>query len=222
VATVVRTFGPLTLRGVTYDEYVRIRDHPGNGRTRLVYHNGVLEIMSPEFRHEVGAERLGMIVRAVASAFQIRCVGARSTTFRRGQPGLPRGFGKEPDCSFYFAHAATVWGKETIDLEIDPPPDLWIEVDNRASSRGRLPLYAALGVPEVWRYRARCGTLWFGRLEGGAYVPIDRSLSLPMLTPAIVLDLLGRVAAAGDEATWDTQMRDWLGNVLRPQYENQR
>jgi Uma2 family endonuclease len=219
VATVSKAAGPLALRGVTYDEYVRIRDHPGNGHTRLVYHNGVLEIMSPEFRHEVGSQRLGALVRAVAAVFAIPYIAAGTTTFRRGGAGVRRGHGKEPDQSFYFAHAAAVWGKETIDLEMIPPPDLWIEVDNRASSRGRLPLYAALGVPEVWCYRARRGTLWFGRLEGGAYVPIDRSLSLPMLTPAIVLDLLGRVAAAGDEAAWDNQMRAWLANVLRPQYE---
>jgi hypothetical protein len=63
-------------------------------------------------------------------------------------------------------------------------------VDNRGSSRGRLPVYAALGVPEVWRYRVRRGELRFVRLVDGAYEPLDRSLALPMLTPALVLEAL--------------------------------
>ena len=89
-----------------------------------------------------------------------------------------RGNGKEPDQSFYFANGPAIRGKATIDLEVDPPPDLWIEVDNRSSSKGRLPLYAALGVPEVWQYRVRRRTLRFFRLNeaGDGYVPIDRSL----------------------------------------------
>jgi Uma2 family endonuclease len=68
---------------------------------------------------------------------------------------MSRGRGKEPDKAFYFANAAAIRGKETIDLRVDPPPDLWIEVDNRGSSKGKLQLYAALGVPELWRYQAR-------------------------------------------------------------------
>lgn len=219
MATASRVAVPATLRGVSYDEYVRYRDHPGNGRVRMAYHNGVLEITSPEFRHEVGSLRLGMLIRAVAAVFDLDCQGAGATTFRRGEPGRLRGVGKEPDCSFYIAHAAVIADKHTIDLDVDPPPDLWIEVDNRARSRGRLPLYAALGVPEVWRYRPRRGTLWFGQLMNDHYEELGRSLSLPMLTPTIVLDLLGRYEASGRETAWGVQVRDWLANVLKPDYE---
>jgi Uma2 family endonuclease len=198
---------------------VRLRDEPGNRHLRLTYDDGVLEIMSPEFRHEKNAERVGMIVRAVASVFGLGCIGARCTTIRRGQAGTHRGKGREPDNSFYFAHAPAVRGKETIDLAVDPPPDVWVEVDNRGSSRGRLPLYAALGVPEVWRLRARRGTLWFGRLDAGAYVPIRQSLSLPMVTPELVLVLLDRADQSPDETAWDDWMRDWLEQTCRPAYD---
>ncbi len=219
MATVFKGDGPSVLRGVPYDWYARLRDETGNRHLRMTYTDGVLEIMSPEFRHEKNAEQIGMIVRAVASAFAIGCIGARCTTIRRGARGTRRGQGKEPDASFYFAHAAAVRGKETIDPDTDPPPDLWVEVDNRGSSRGRLPLYAALGVPEVWRLRARRGTLWFGRLEGNAYVEIGQSLSLPMVTPGLILALLDRASESPDETAWDDWMRDWLRHTFKPACE---
>lgn len=219
MATVSKGNAPTTLRGVPYDWYERLRAEPGNRHLRMTYDDGVLEVMSPEFRHEKNADRIGMIVRAVASAFAIGCLGARCTTIRRGAGGTRRGQGKEPDASFYFANAAAVRGKETIDPETDPPPDLWVEVDNRGSSRGSLPLYAALGVPEVWRLRARRGVLWFGRRDGASYVEIGQSLSLPMVTPGLVLALLDRARTAPDETTWDDWTRDWLKNTFKPAYD---
>jgi Uma2 family endonuclease len=105
-----------------------------------------------------------------------------------------------------------------IDLDVDPPPDLWIEVDNRVSSAGRLPVYAALGVPEVWTFRARKGTLRFAALDGDAYRPIDRSLSLNGLTPAIVLELLAEADRLG-ETRWDIWMRDWMRTNLTHTHE---
>jgi Uma2 family endonuclease len=184
----------------------------------MIFHDGVLEIMSPEYPHEVGAERLGLLIRAVALVFDIDCQGSGSTTFRRGQRGLPRGFGREPDRSYYFARAAAIRRNKVIDLDVDPPPDLWIEVDHRGSSKGRLPLYAALGVPEVWRYRPRRASLWFGQLQGGRYEEITRSVSLPMLTPPIVLELLARAERDASETAWDREVRDWLEHSLKPRF----
>src|SRR5205085_2092034 len=92
-------------------------------------------------------------------------------------------------------------------------------VDNRGSSRGRLPLYAALGVPEVWRLRARRGTLWFGRLEEDRYVEVRRSVGLPMIRPELVLALLERADQWPDETAWDDWMRGWLRDVFRPAYD---
>src|SRR4051794_31662694 len=105
--------------------------------------------------------------------------------------------------------------KDEIDLVIDPPPDLWIEVDNRGSSRGRLPLYAALGVPEVWRYRVKQGRLWFGRLRDDHYVPIEQSLALPMLTPQLILEAL-KLGESLSESEWDPILRDRVrANLVR-------
>ncbi len=206
---------PTTLRGVPYDWYVRLRDDPANGGLRLTYYDGTLEIMSPEFRHEKGARRLGMLVNAVTSELRIPCTGAGSTTFRKGRPGTLKGLGKEPDECFYIQHEAEVRDRETLDLSTDPPPDLWIEVDNRGSSRGRLPLYAALGVPEVWRYRPKNQRLWFGQLVEGRYQPIERSVALPMLTPALVLEALN-MSQGISESEWDRRVREWVRQRFAP------
>jgi Uma2 family endonuclease len=223
--TTGRATSTVVLYDVTYREYVRLRNSPRNDHLRMTYHNGVLELMSPEYRHERGGHKLLLLIHAVTTEFEIPYPASGSTTFRKGELKIRRGKesrrgqGKEPDESYYFAHLASIRGKDNIDLEVDPPPDLWIEVDNRASSEGRLPLYAALRVPEVWQYRVRRGTLRLWRLVGDHYEPIDQSLSLPMLTPAIVFDLLSKSAAAPDDGTWVREMREWLHLVLEPSFE---
>ncbi len=193
MATIPKRDALSTLRGVPYDWYARLRDEPANRHPRMTYVDGTLEILSPEFRHESNAERVSMIVRAVASTFGLACLGARRTMIRRG--------------------------KDTIHGDVDPPPDLWIEIDNRGSSRGRLPLYASLGVPEVWRLHARRGTAWFARLDQGSYIEILASLSLPMVTPRLLLTLLDRAHDAPEETSWDDWMRDWLRQTFRPAYD---
>lgn len=203
----------VALRRVPFEVYAQLRRARENGSLRMTYHNGVLEIMSPQFRHEKDSRRLGMLVLAVTGVLGIPCEGAGSTTFsRRGQRPL-EGWGKEPDESFYLANEPRIRGKEEIDLEIDPPPDLWIEVDHRGSSRGRLPLYASLGVPEVWQFRTRSRRLWFGALDGGTYRPIDRSLALPMLTPALVIEAL-TLGDALSASEWDAALRVWVRDRL--------
>jgi Uma2 family endonuclease len=199
---------PTVLHGVPYGMYVRLWKDPRNYHYRMTYYDGTLEIMSPAYLHERPSQKLGLFVRSVAMALNIPCLGTGSTTFCRGQRGLTKGKGKEPDQSFYFTHLEEIGGKGTIDLEVDPPPDLWIEFDNRGSSKGRLPVYAALGIPEVWRYRVRSGRLRFVRLDGGVYVPIDHSLALPMLTPQLALFALSR--CGNDESAWANWLRPWV------------
>jgi Uma2 family endonuclease len=210
-----RPVGRLT--GVTYDSYVRMRDHPGNRGKRMGYHDGVLEVMSPEYVHDYGARNLFLIVLAYCKAFQIPARAAGSTTFRMGLPGELKGKGKEPDESFYLRDAAAaIAGKTSLDLAVDPPPSLWIEVDNWGGSGSRLPIYAGLGVPEVWRYRPRKRTLWFGRLTGARYEPLVASAALPGLTPPTVLTLLAE-AESRDLAGWST----WLEAAWFPAHRQE-
>jgi Uma2 family endonuclease len=206
--------------GVTYDEYLRRRDDPAHARTRMAYLDGVLEIMSPEQRHEIGAHDIAAFVVAYCEAFDVEYQATRSTTFRKGTPGEPEGAGNEPDESFYLRDAAVTAAanksKETLDLAVDPPPSLWIEVENTTSALDRLKLYARLRVPEVWRYQARDGVLWFGRLAGERYAEIPTSVALPGLTPALVLAALDRGATLPTSA-WVR----WLKGTWFPEHRQE-
>lgn len=208
---------PMVLRGVRYRDYVALRDYRGNGHLRMTYHNGNLEIMSPSNSHELPSRRFFTLVSVLCEALDIEFQPAGSTTFRKGEPDEKKGHGKEPDEAFYFANALRIARNTELDLDLDPPPDLWIEIDNRSSSRGKLPLYAALGVPEVWRYRVASKRLWFGKrtAAGSTYEPIEHSLSLPMLTPALALEAL---ALGNDviQSTWIKRLRPWVRATFKP------
>jgi Uma2 family endonuclease len=154
----------------------------------MAYYQGTLELMSPRYRHEKYSRRLDRLVWELVVELEIPCACAGSTTFRKEGAEA----GKEPDACFYFANEPLIRDKEEIDLAVDPPPDLAIEVDNTSHSEGKPPIYAALRIPEVWRYDARAGVLWFGRLQpDGTYAPLTHSECLPLLTPERVLEALG-------------------------------
>jgi Uma2 family endonuclease len=209
----------LPLRGVSYYFYTQLRREPANRPLRMTSYNGTLEIMSPQYRHGRYSRRIGLFVLAVTAVLDIPCQGAGSTTFSRRGRHLLQGCGKEPDQSFYRANESRIRDKEEIDLEIDPPPDLWIEVDHRGSSRGRLPLYACLQVPEIWRYRTRRDQLWFGCLDGGHYKQVERSIALPMVTPETVLEAL-QLGEGLSESQWDLILRAWIRQRFSPHHES--
>jgi Uma2 family endonuclease len=206
-----RRLGFERLTAVSYDMYVHLRNAQGNQGLRMAYHDGVLEIMSPEFRHDRASRRLMELIYSYCKAFAVPCEAAGSTTFRKGLLGGLKGKGREPDESFYIgAVVKEVLTKDTLDLTVDPPPSLWVEVDNWGSSASKLPIYAGLGVPEVWRYRPRRHKLWFGQLVGDRYRTLAVSLALPGLTPETVLRLL--TDGAGMPSTeWGEWLRaDWF------------
>ena len=141
----------VVLRNVPWDYYARLRGDDANRHVRMSYYKGTLELMSPRYRHEKSTARLGQFVMRFTEVMDIPCTESRSTTFRREEQEA----GKEADTSFYIANEELIRDKDEIDLAVDPPPDLAIEVDDPNDSRGKLPIYAALRVPEVWRYDAK-------------------------------------------------------------------
>ncbi len=78
---------------------------------------------------------------------------------------IPPQAGVEPDTCFYIQNRQAILGKERINLTIDPPPDLAIEVD--LTSITDLGAYEILKVPELWIYRQ--GVLKVYLLEGESY-----------------------------------------------------
>jgi Uma2 family endonuclease len=170
----------LVLHGVSWPEYTRMlrafAERPGY---RLTYDRGTLEIMSPLFEHEIDADLLGRFVVVLTEELSLPIQAGRSTTFRRRK--MRRGL--EPDHSWWIANAAKVQGKRRIDLAIDPPPDLAVEIDVTHRSLNRMSIYGRLGVPEVWRLDAQ--GLTFQVLQpDGSYAAQTHSLSFAEFTPA--------------------------------------
>ena len=199
----------IILCDIPWETYKTLRNVEVNNHVRMDFHDGVLELMSPQYRHDKSASRLDWLILTVAEVFAIPCFCSRATTFQRKGEGPTGGVGKEADTSFYFAHAPAIRGKDEIDLSIDPPPDLAIEVDNTSESESKLPIYAILGVPEVWLYDVGTRSLEFRKRQpDGSYSLTNRSESLPMLTPQLVMEGLVLAPDAYD-SEWLPEMREW-------------
>ena len=121
--------------------------------------------------------------------------------------------GTEPDTCVHIANAGRVVGKDELDLDKDPPPDLVIEIDVSNQSLSKFPIYAAFGVPEIWRYLAKKRSLLMYELRGGSYVEIEASRSFPILTPDVLVEFLERSASEGQTRTL-TAFRKWLRQRL--------
>jgi Uma2 family endonuclease len=100
----------------------------------------------------------------------------RSTTFRREE--LERGL--EADECWWIEHEEQMRGKAEFDPDADPPPDLALEVEITRSVIKRLPIYAALGIPEVWRYDGKTIQV-LHLMPNGECQPSPSSKALPMV-----------------------------------------
>lgn len=161
------------LEDVTWQEFETILDELGDRRgSRLAYDNGLLEIMVPLPEHEDDKEIIGDLIKALLEELDIEFRSLGSTTFKK-----PMAQGLEPDQCFYIQNEATIRGKKRIDLSVDPPPDLAIEID--VTSRTHPSIYEALQVPELWRFDQ--GNLQINVLEFGKYQEVLESPNFPGL-----------------------------------------
>ncbi|NJM65854.1 MAG: Uma2 family endonuclease [Acaryochloris sp. RU_4_1] len=152
----------LQLQGVNWDEFEAILAELGDKRTsRIAYSNGTLEIRMPLPEHEKAKVLVGDMVKILLEELDVdnECFG--SSTFKR----LDMATGIEPDDCFYIENATRMIGKNRVDLTVDPPPDLAIEVD--VTSKTGLDAYQRLGVPELWCIED--GKLSISLLENGQY-----------------------------------------------------
>jgi Uma2 family endonuclease len=140
----------VVLGNAPWETYTSLRDASENDGLRMTYDRGDLQITSPSNPRERLAYLIGRFIDIWTLEKRIPIQSGGSTTFRRKD--LRRGL--EPDNCYYIEHEADVRSREEIDLTIDPPPDLAIEVDVTSKSIDRLPNYAALGFPEIWRWCA--------------------------------------------------------------------
>jgi Uma2 family endonuclease len=167
----------IVLDDVSWTFYERLLDEIGDGGVRVTYDEGSIEIMSPLPKHEQWGHRIGMLINAIGIERRIEIEELGSTTFRKAK----RQKGLEPDECYYIANADAVRDIEgPFDASMHPPPDLAVEIDIIRRSIPRGPIYAALGVPELWRFDGR--RLSVRKLTvSGTYEDVPISSSFPFL-----------------------------------------
>ncbi len=89
---------------------------------------------------------------------------------------------------------------------VDPPPDLVIEIDITHPSLDKFPIFAAFGVPEVWRYDGM--RVRFYTLIDGQYAEQTTSLIFPSLIAAAVTELL-EASKSMKRNLWLDRVREW-------------
>lgn len=198
------------IRDIGWDKYEALLELFGDDGPRLNYANGNVELMSPLPVHGKYAKLLGVMVETIAEELGIRLESYGITTFKRR--AVDRGF--EPDECYYFANIDRLRGEKRIDLDVEPPPDLCIEVEITKSLLPKLDIYAKIGVPEVWRFDGEILTVFLLRPEG-CYFPSERSASLPFVPMAEIARFL-REYATGQELPWRRAFRAWVREVVAP------
>ena len=174
----------LRLHDIDWDEFEAILMELGEHRaTRVAYYQGILEIRMPTPEHEVDKELIGDLIKILLEELEIDCECFGSTTFKQ----TTMGSGIEPDQCFYIQNHLQMRGKRRVNLNVDPPPDLALEVD--VTSKTQLDAYMALGVMELWIYDD--GELKLYVLRSNQYEPVRLSPTFSELPiPSLVQELL--------------------------------
>jgi Uma2 family endonuclease len=193
------------LSGISWQTYESLLAELSDRRLRLSYSHGQLEIMTPSPEHEAYKKILGRMVETLSEELDVRILPLGSTTLKRFQQS-----GAEPDECFYVSNIDQVRGKKRLDLNVDPAPDLVVEIDITSGSQGRLPIYAELGIGEVWCYDGEALQLY--RLTDGNYAAVDRSPTFPTVPIAEITAFLAK-AQDTDYLELIRSFRQWVRSL---------
>lgn len=197
----------LLVEDVNWQQFESILAELGERRaSRLSYSNGRLEIMVPLPEHEKAKEIIGDMVKILLEARQIAFESLGSTTLKNERMSQA----VEPDTCFYIQNQAAVIGKNRLDMSVDPPPDLVIEID--LTSRTQLDNYQILGVPELWRY-ARRG-LQINVLQAEQYIESDVSPTFPNIPIVELVNLYTQQSQVAGRTPAIQAFKSWVGENL--------
>ncbi|NEU75262.1 Uma2 family endonuclease [Hassallia byssoidea VB512170] len=196
------------LHNISWETFEALLAETGEDRgSRFAYEDGTLEIMTPLFEHENPKSNFGNFIVALAEELEIEIKSAGSTTLKRRT--AKRGI--EPDNCYYIQNELAIRGKETLDLETDPAPDLAIEIDITSSSVNKLGIYSALGIAELWRYNGR--DLKFYQLREGQYVECEFSIAFPIVSVSDISRFIQQSKTMGEIALLKS-FRAWVREKL--------
>ena len=196
--------------GVSWEEYESLLADLGDSYSaRIFYDSGRMEIMAPTYLHDKSSSIIFVLIGALRDELDIDIEGCGSTTLK--DELIEKG--AEPDEAFYVQNAERIIGNETLDLRHDPPPDLVIEVDRTSSSLDKFAIYAALGVPEIWRLFK--GEISFHHLIDGRYQQSVHSRAFPFLSAPTLIEFVTRGLTEGERKAAKA-FRAWVRRTRQP------
>ncbi|MDJ0798562.1 MAG: Uma2 family endonuclease [Calothrix sp. MO_167.B12] len=143
--------------------------------SRIAYDNEIVEIITSLMPHENSNRLIEAFVGLLCEELGLEVKSTGSLILTRDD--LEKG--GEPDSSYYIQNESIVRDKENIDLETDPPPDLVLEVEYSRPKVDKLSLYAAMGIPEFWRYNGTVLRVYV--ISAGQYTEVETSLTFPVV-----------------------------------------
>jgi Uma2 family endonuclease len=199
----------LRLDDVSWEEYEQLLENLGEEYTaRIFYDQGRMEIMAPASIHEKNKSLIHRLLIVLSDELDVDIESFGSITFRKSL--LKKG--AEPDDCFYIQNAGSVIGKEDLDLQDDPPPDLILEIDRTSASLDKFPIYAGLGVAEIWRVYK--GNVQIFLLDKGIYNESSVSRVFPFLSNETLSEFLAKGIAEGERKAAKA-FRKWLSEHHR-------
>ncbi|NEP19305.1 MAG: Uma2 family endonuclease [Leptolyngbya sp. SIO4C1] len=209
----------VVLHGIVWETFEQLLHEAGCDRnTRFYYFDGTLEIMAPLSRHEGSNRFIESLISAIAQELDLNLRKVGAMTLKRRD----RSVGGEPDSVYYLTSEPLIRHKEDIDLSVDPPPDLILEIDITSPSDRRFPIYASLGIPELWKCDGRTlqyyvlqdrvlqdRVLQNRMLPAGHYQAVEQSPTFPWLPAAVIVKYLALRLEIG-ETQAIRQFRQWV------------
>lgn len=182
----------MVLEKISWETFVALANEREGSVPRMTYDDGVLEMMSPKRKHENLGRLIGRMIEAYSEVKGIEILSVASVTVKRSD--LRKAY--EADESYYVTNIDQVLAKEELDFEVDPAPDLVVEIEITSSSIDKLELFAAMQVREVWRHDG--DSVQFYRLTKGHCEPISSSAELPGLEASLVNRFLEQRLLSGE------------------------
>jgi Uma2 family endonuclease len=195
----------VVLYGLSWQQFENLLIDLGDSRSaRIAYNHGTVEIMTPSPEHEYFKENIGDAIKDIAEVLETDYESLGSTTWRK----QAKMAGIEPDNCFYFQNEPKIRGKLKYDLNQDPPPDLALEIDMTNKSVSRFPIYAALGVPEIWSYDQGELHIYLLR-ENEEYQEVENSNIFPHIPVKEIPKIINKYRFEG-RLTIRKKIKEWV------------
>lgn len=207
----------VVLPGVSWQQFEQVLAELGPERTaRLTYDRGKLEMMTPQADHDRCNRLIESCLLVVADELYLKLGVGGPVVLKR--PDLGRAI--EPDATYYLQPLPPERRQVELDLTQAPGPDLAVEISMTKGTIAPLPVYAAMEIPEVWRYITKSGDdilkgqLLFYQLQDSQYIETPNSKAFPFLTAKRVLEFMDQSDSLGLQKALNL-LRDWLRQRLR-------